>query len=253
MKKEIGKNTHRAWRTRAPAAFVALLLLFAGCAPGEKAPEAVESPPLSDPPVVSPAVPETEPVCSEEPTPPVPSEAVEPEDGELVSVLEYIPDIYVDLKYATQDNFTGEVIYDFTEASLRYGTVKKLAAVQQALAEQGYSLKIWDAYRPVRAQFALWEVCPDPTYVADPNRGYSGHSRGNTVDVTLVTADGAEIEMPTGFDDFSAAADRNYSDVSETAAENARLLESLMTAWGFAPYSGEWWHFSDTTAYPVIS
>lgn len=68
-------------------------------------------------------------------------------------VRDYIPSVYVDLKYASKDNFTGTAIYDFTDAYLRYGTVKKLAEVQQELLEQGYSLKIWDAYRLVSAQF----------------------------------------------------------------------------------------------------
>lgn len=179
------------------------------------------------------------------------SAPAEPADEELVQVLDYIPSVYVELKYATQDNFTGTVIYGFDEAYLRYGTVKKLAQAQAELLEQGYSLKIWDAYRPVSAQFKLWEVYPDPVYVANPNTGFSSHSRGNTVDVTLVTAEGGEVEMPTGFDDFSALADRDYSDVPEPARGNALLLENVMSACGFRCYSGEWWHFSDSTSYPV--
>ena len=126
------------------------------------------------------------------------------------------------------------------------------AAVQAQLAQQGYSLKIWDAYRPVSAQFKLWNICPNPVYVSDPNKGFSKHSRGNTIDVTLVKADGSEIEMPSGFDDFTALADRDYSDVSKTARVNVRLLEDTMTAGGFKGYSGEWWHYSDSTDYPVI-
>ena len=78
----------------------------------------------------------------------------------------------MDLKYATEDNFTNQVIYDFTEPVLRLGTVKKLAKVQETLLKKGYSLKIWDAYRPTEAQFRLWEVCPDPDYVSDPNKGF---------------------------------------------------------------------------------
>jgi len=176
----------------------------------------------------------------------------EPNDDELVKIADYIPTIYVELKYAAEDNFTGQVIYDFNEASLRYGTVRKLAEAQAELLELGYSLKIWDAYRPVSAQFKLWEVCPDPAYVANPNTGYSGHSKGNTIDVTLVKADGTEIEMPSGFDDFSALADRDYSDASDAAAENARLLEDTMSAHGFKGYWSEWWHFTDSQDYPVV-
>ena len=179
------------------------------------------------------------------------AEAPEPADTDLVRVMDYIPEIEVDLRYAAADNFCGQVVYDFSEAYLRYGTVRKLSAAQEVLAAQGYRLKIWDAFRPVSAQFVLWEICPDSRYVADPNRGYSSHSRGNTVDVTLLTASGEEVEMPTGFDDFSALADRDYSDVSEPAAANARLLETVMTDAGFQPYFGEWWHFSDTDAYEV--
>lgn len=178
--------------------------------------------------------------------------ASEPADDKLVRVLDYIPSIYVELKYATEDNFTGKVVYDFADAQLRYGTVKKLAEVQTELLAQGYSLKIWDAYRPVDAQFKLWEICPDPVYVANPNTGYSSHSRGNTVDVTLVLTDGTEIKMPTGFDDFSTLADRNYSDIPADATENVLILESMMKDCGFNCYSGEWWHYSDSITYSVV-
>jgi|GEM_PF-410727 len=189
---------------------------------------------------------------AEEPgSPPAAEPEQKPQDADFVRVKDYIPDIEVLLMYATDGNFTGRVIYDFTEAYLRYGTVKKLAGAQEVLKEKGFRLLIWDAFRPVSAQFTLWAVCPDSTYVANPNTGYSSHSRGNTVDVTVVTMDGGEVEMPTGFDDFSALADRNYSDCTETAAANARMLENVMTAAGFKPYSGEWWHFSDNVSYGV--
>lgn len=173
------------------------------------------------------------------------------DDSEMVRVKTYISDISVDLKYATTDNFTGVVIYDFSEAYLRAGTVKKLNEVQKELKDMGLSLKIWDAYRPVSAQKKLWSVCPDPTYVANPNTGFSSHSRGNTVDVTLVYLSGEKVQMPTGFDDFSALADRDYSDCDETSGKNAELLEKIMVKYGFKPYYGEWWHFSDQTEYEV--
>lgn len=176
-----------------------------------------------------------------------------PADDELVRVKDYIPDIVTDLKYATTDNFTGVIIYDDSTAYLRYGTVKKLAAVQHELAKSGYSLLIWDAYRPVSAQYRLWEVCPNPVYVANPTNGFSKHSRGNTVDISLIRTNGDPVEMPSGFDDFTARADRDYSDVSQAAGENASYLEAVMTAAGFVGYSGEWWHYSDSTAYPIVA
>ena len=219
---------------------LAFLLVFclAGCSlTGTAQPSA-----LTQPPVTVPAPSETM---------PPPEISYTPDDDAFVPVQAYIPDMIVDLRYATKNNFTSQVIYDFTDVYLRYGTVKKLILVQEELKQQGLSLKIWDGFRPAAAQFKLWEVCPDPTYVANPNTGFSSHSRGNTVDVTLVNADGTELKMPTGFDDFSKLADRDYSDCTEEAAANAQLLEKVMIKHGFQPYSGEWWHFSDTDSYPV--
>ena len=195
----------------------------------------------------------TEPVIPETtvPEPELFSPLVQPDDGDIVRVTDYIPGIYVDLKYSTDDNFTGQRVYDFQDVFLRYGTVMKLKAVAEEVRSVGLYLKIWDGFRPVSAQFKLWEICPDDTYVANPNKGYSNHSRGFAVDVTLVDSEGREVEMPTGFDDFSAKADRDYSECTPEAAKNARLLESVMEKHGFSGYWGEWWHFNDTTKYDV--
>jgi len=177
----------------------------------------------------------------------------EPEDDEYVLVNKYIPDIYVELMYATDNNFTGVRIYGFTDAYLRYGTVKKLANVQKELKEQGYSLKIWDAYRPFEAQQKLWEVYPDPNYVANPANGMKKHNLGGTVDITMVAADGSIIPMPTEFDDFSLKADRNYSDIdNEEAVNNVMILQNAMENNGFTGYQGEWWDYSDTVEYEAV-
>lgn len=177
----------------------------------------------------------------------------EPEDDEYVLVNKYIPDIYVELIYATDNNFTGVRIYDFTDAYLRYGTVKKLANVQKELKEQGYSLKIWDAYRPFEAQQKLWEVYPDPNYVANPANGMKKHNLGGTVDITMVADDGTVISMPTEFDDFSLKADRDYSDIEDKeAVKNVMILQNAMENNGFTGYQGEWWDYSDTVEYEAV-
>ncbi|MBE6156362.1 MAG: hypothetical protein E7161_01270 [Firmicutes bacterium] len=177
---------------------------------------------------------------------------VEISDDELVKILDYIPNAIIDLKYATTDNFTGQIIYENSDALLRYGTIKKLMKVQDELNRNGYTLIIWDAYRPVAAQFKLWDIYPDSKYVSDPNKGYSSHSRGNTLDLTIIKLDGTSVEMPTGFDDFTTKADRNYEDVSAEAKKNAEFLENIMKTYGFKGYSGEWWHYSDEIKYDVI-
>ena len=173
------------------------------------------------------------------------------EPGDFVKVRDYIPDLVVELKYATTSNFTGLVVYDFTEVYLRYSTVLKLMDVQAELRDQGYRLKVWDAFRPLKAQEKLWNAKPDPRYVSNPWTGTNSHSRGNTIDVTLVNAEGREVEMPTGFDDFTSYADRDYSDCTDAAAKHALLLQQTMEKHGFVGLQSEWWHFTEETDYEI--
>lgn len=172
-------------------------------------------------------------------------------DLDMVDLYTYLPGAELDLKYATKDNVSGKVIYDFKDPFLRYKTTEKLAMVEQSLEKSGFRLKIWDAYRPVLSQYALWEAMPDAEFVANPSICYLSHSRGNTVDVTLVTLDGEEVVMPSEFDEASELADRDYSDVSVEAASNAHLLEIAMREQGFIPNNKEWWHFEDADSYDV--
>lgn len=172
--------------------------------------------------------------------------------SDLVPVREYIPTVYADLKYAGSDNFTGQTIYNFDQPYLRRGTALRLARAQELLLRDGYALKLWDAWRPLSAQFRMWEACPNDDYVADPTHGGSSkHNRGSAVDVTLVTADGRDLPMPTEFDDFAADPNRDYGKYAPEAAANARRLEAAMTAAGFVPYENEWWHYNDRDPYPV--
>lgn len=154
------------------------------------------------------------------------------------------PDIIVDLRYATTNNFTQHVIYDFTTAIARTGTAHKLAKASKLVKQQGYRLKIWDAYRPVSAQERLFEVYPDPEFVAKPNPNFS-HQKGVTFDVTLTFADGTECEMPTAFDDFSEQAHRDAT-WSTTQTKYYKILDDAMTKAGFVGYENEWWDYRDS-------
>jgi len=238
---------------------VLLCLMLLGCAKAAPVQPVTEAatPAVTEAPTEAPTEVPTE-APTEAPTQPVitaptePAVKPEPEDEELVRVIDYIPSAWEELAYASEENFTGQQIYDFYNAYLRYGTVKKLAAACGELEEMGYGILIWDGFRPVSAQAALWDICPDEKYVSHPVKGTRAHCRGNAVDLTLVDLEtGEKLEMPTEFDDFSALADRNYSDCSDTAADNARMLENVMKKHGFKPYSAEWWHFTDTVSYPV--
>ena len=162
----------------------------------------------------------------------------------LTDLAEATPDIRLDLRYATEDNFFRRKFYPEARALLRPSTAAKLAKAQQEFGALGLHLKVWDAWRPRRVQREMWKVMPNPDYVADPAKG-SRHNRGAAVDVTLVDKDGRELEMPTGFDDFSLRAQADAADVSDSAKQNRTLLRGVMERHGFRALRTEWWHFDD--------
>ena len=170
-------------------------------------------------------------------------------DEQFIRIDRLIPDISIDLKYATENNFVGESFYDSPTAYLRYGTAKRLEVAQKFLRERGRLLKVWDAYRPAKAQFKLWSILPDVTYVADPNKGFSLHTTGSAVDVTLTDLNGNELPMPSEFDDFSERSNRDYSKCPDDVKANALLLEEAMKLAGFVEYFDEWWHYEDPVGY----
>ena len=162
----------------------------------------------------------------------------------MVEVRDIDPDIEVALAYASEDNFTGEQLYPVEVCLLRKKTAKKLASANEQFKKDGYRLKIWDAYRPLRVQEKLWQHFQDPVYVADPQTG-SNHNRGAAVDVTLVDDTGEKLEMPTGFDVFTREASRGYPGMSAEARKNMEYLTAVMVENGFTPIESEWWHFND--------
>jgi len=171
----------------------------------------------------------------------------------LVKLEDLDSSFVIDLKYATQDNFTGKVIYSSPLCLIHKETAKKLIAANNEFKELGYRLKIFDAYRPFSAQQLLWDATDNKSFVADPKKG-SVHNRGAAVDVTLVDKDGNEIEMPSGYDEFSKRAALDYKGCPEHQIENRELLGRIMVKHGFRRINNEWWHFEDTNAknYPIL-
>lgn len=163
--------------------------------------------------------------------------------SDLVEVRQIDPTIQVDLKYAAADNLTGRVLYPkhFT-ALLRRAVALDLKKAQDALRPMGLGLKIWDAYRPMETQKALFEVIHDPRYVANPGV-MSMHNRGVAVDVTLVDGEGNEVEMPTKFDTMGSQATYFYSGKNPFVMRRLITLQSVMSDAGFYACRTEWWHF----------
>lgn len=160
----------------------------------------------------------------------------------FVEVVSVDSSIVIDLRYATPNNFTGQVLYDTPHCFLRKSVAERLSRVQKKLEQKGLGLKIWDGYRPLSVQKKMWALVPDSRYVANPKHG-SRHNRGAAVDVTLVDSTGHELHMPTGFDDFTIKAHRNWTGGDTLAMHNRQILEDAMTSEGFIPLSTEWWHF----------
>lgn len=172
----------------------------------------------------------------------------------LVKLTDLIPDLVVELIYATPHNFTKVAVYP--EGAIAYlcpEPAMRLKKVQDSLRKKGLRLKVWDAYRPHSVQKIFWNLVPDPRYVGNPAVG-SKHSRGAAVDVTLIDASGKELPMPSEFDDFSERAHRTNRNCDPEVLKNVDLLTDEMVAAGFGHYPTEWWHFEDPDwkNYPLL-
>ncbi|MZR29842.1 D-alanyl-D-alanine dipeptidase [Sneathiella litorea] len=160
----------------------------------------------------------------------------------LVEITEETHGVMLDIKYATSDNITGKPIYDLTRCYLRREAEEKLRIAVELLLPLGLRIKIFDGYRPEAAQKLLWAACPDPDYIIPPEVG-SNHTRGIAVDMTLVTSDGAELDMGTGFDDMTVQSHHRRSDIPVIAQKNRFLLQGVMSLCGWVPQDTEWWHY----------
>jgi D-alanyl-D-alanine dipeptidase len=170
-------------------------------------------------------------------------ECVKNGQNTLIDIQKVIPGIQLDIRYATANNFTGRQVYSFPNAFLRKPAADSLVAVQKELASMGLGLKIFDAYRPYTATLLFHEIVKDTLFAASPATG-SRHNRGCSVDVSLVDLKtGAELAMPTEYDNFTAKAGARYPDLQLTVLQNRDLLIRVMDKHGFKVMPSEWWHF----------
>ena len=164
-------------------------------------------------------------------------------EDKFVNIKTLSPEILLDMKYATADNFLGQVVYDCAECYLRKATAQALVAAQKDFVARGYSLKLFDCYRPLSVQKKMWKILPGTHYVANPAKG-SKHNRGAAVDLTLVEiATGKEVDMGTPFDTFSPKAHHSYTDLPKEILVHRQLLKEVLGKHNFKPIFSEWWHY----------
>lgn len=182
----------------------------------------------------------------------------------FVYVDELIPDAILEVRYYSTDNFVGSRVdgYLAPKVILTIEATKALAAVADELRQQGLALKIFDGYRPQQAvnHFIRWVADVEDEkmkykYYPEVDKkelfslGYiakkSGHSRGSTVDLTLIDINtGEELDMGSGFDYFGEISHHNTNMINEQQMQNRAILREVMEKYGFVAYSGEWWHYT---------
>lgn len=176
---------------------------------------------------------------------------------ELLEVNSLDPDIRLDIRYATKNNFMGAILYDEARAFLQKPAAEALVKAGAELRKKGYGLIIFDAYRPWYVTKMFWDATPDAQkiYVADPAKG-SRHNRGTAADITLFDiSTGKEVDMGGFFDEFGGRAWPDYRGGTSLQRWHRALLQDIMKTQGFTVYPNEWWHFDHSTAteYPIMN
>ena len=182
----------------------------------------------------------------------------------FVNVKDIIPDLNVELRYYSTQNFIGDTIngYKSNTLYLTRSAAIQLKNVQDELQKQNLCLKIYDGYRPQRAvnQFVLWardlnDTINKARYYPNVNKRYlfkegyiaskSGHSRGSTLDLTIISGEtGVPLDMGSPYDFFGESSWVNYNEITSLQKQNRQFLQNVMLKNGFRNYPKEWWHFT---------
>lgn len=164
---------------------------------------------------------------------------------ELVELIQLNPEFKLDIRYASNNNFTGKPVYTEARAFLQRPAAEALVKVDKELHTMGYGLLIFDGYRPWAVTKHFWDITPasGKNFVADPKKG-SKHNRGCAVDLTMYDlSSGKEIQMPGEYDEMTERSYPDYTGGTEKQREMRDLLRAKMEAHGFTVYEYEWWHF----------
>ena len=162
--------------------------------------------------------------------------------NEGVDLSQY--DVKVSMKLSTNETSIKEPFYSRNLCLLQYDTVLKLMKAIDQFGKRGYTIVIYDAYRPTSVQQRWFDVIRVHKWVADPSRGMGGiHDRGTAIDMSLIDKDGNELEMPTPMHTFTDAAARDSKEMTDTARANMDYMARVMVSCGFTYINSEWWHF----------
>ncbi len=177
--------------------------------------------------------------------------------SDLVELVKRDPRLRLDIRYARSDNFTGRIVYAQPRAFLQRPAANALVRAHNRTRKHGYGLLIFDGYRPWAVTKFFWDITPPEKrdFVARPSRG-SRHNRGCAVDLSLFDLKtGAEIVMPSPYDDFTEKAAPDYPGGTAEQRRTRALLRSCMEAEGFTVFTNEWWHFDhkDWREYPIVN
>ena len=164
------------------------------------------------------------------------------QQNDFVLLRSLSDDFIFDMKYATPDNFLKQAVYDCGECYLRKSTAKALVKANEEFKSLGYRIKLFDCYRPLSVQKKMWKILPGTHYVANPAKG-SKHNRGAAVDLTLVDAQGKELDMGTPFDFFGKKAHHTCKTLPKKVLENRKLLKDVLNKYNFKSIFSEWWHY----------
>jgi D-alanyl-D-alanine dipeptidase len=168
-------------------------------------------------------------------------------DSTFIRLADYSDGFGYDMRYATENNFLKEKVYDCAECYTRVKTAKALLAANTDFKKKGVKIIFFDCYRPNSVQYKMWKIVPNPQYVANPVKG-SIHNKGGAVDITLATLDGEELDMGTDFDFFGKRAYHDMTDLPQEILDNRKLLKETMEKHGFWSIRTEWWHYNLSTA-----
>ena len=172
-------------------------------------------------------------------------------DSDFVELHSLDSSFVYDIRYATTKNFVHKKLYPCSKCYVRRIVAEALLNIQKELRKKSMRLKFFDCYRPGKVQKALWAIRPDPRYVADPKKG-SMHNRGLAVDLTIVDANGKELDMGTTFDYFGKKAYHSYKKLPDTVLKNRLFLKTIMQKYDLEPITSEWWHYSyRKKSYPI--